>query len=234
MREFGKVSIAILVLLLADGGLAVRAQDRCTATPDAAVQCFVRNAVNSGLTTMPPGMSMAQYKAYGVSVSHIVQTPPTLVFLLGMMGAAADALPPVNADGQRLNTVAQERAVGAIVDAARKAGFISVPPGSTPEHLKLFALSVAGTMGQNTGVTISPGAMLRLLDSYLLAARSANGAVDWAKVQTQINNLVDGMLQSGLLRLPQGVSGTSVKQFAYDVAVAIDAYKSATIRDRLP
>ena len=234
MRGFGRVSIVVSILAFLASGSEMRAQDKCIVSPDAAVKCFARNAVRSGLTTMPPGMTMSQYKAYGVSVSHIVRTPPTLVFLLGTMGAAADALPPVNADGGTPNTAAQERAVGAIVDAALKTGFISLPQGSTPVHLKMFALSVADTMGQNTGVTISPGALLRLLDSYLVGARSANGAVDWANVRAQIHGLVDGLVQSGLLRLPNGVSSDGVKQFANDVAVAIDAYKAATMRSRLP
>jgi hypothetical protein len=234
MRGFEKVSIAISVLVFLAGGQAVRADNKCADSPDAAVKCFVKNAVKSGLAAKPQGMTMSQYKAYGVSVSRIVQTPPTLVFLLGTMGAAADALPPVNADGVTPNAAAQEHAVGAIVDAALKAAFISLPQGSKRVHLKMFALSVADTMGQNTGVTISPGALLRLLDSYLVGARSADGAVDWATVQTQINSLVDGLAQSGLLRLPNGVSSDGVKQFANDVAVAIDAYKAATMRSRLP
>ncbi len=47
-----------------------------------------------------------------------------MVFLLGAMGAAADALPPVNADGVTLNQAAQDAAVGAIVDAALRDGLI--------------------------------------------------------------------------------------------------------------
>jgi hypothetical protein len=200
----------------------------CTASPDAAVMCFVKNAVSAGLTTLPAGMTLRQYKAYGVSVSNMVQTPLTLVFLLGTMGAAADALPAVNADGVTPNQAAQDAAIGAIMDAALRDGLIALPAGTTADQLKLFAHSICGAMAQYGGVSIAPGSLLRFLDSYLVNATMADGTVDWNKVRTNISTLVDSLVASGLLKLPAGGSADNVKQFASDVAVIIHDYKVAT------
>ncbi len=218
---------ACLGLLTA--ALPLRAQTTgCTASPDAAVRCFARNAVYTGLVSLPPGMTLTAYKAYGVAVSNIIQTRSTLVFLLGTMGAVADALPPSDADGVTLNQAAQDAAVSAIIDAALNDGLISLPPGATADQLKMFARDIGSAMAQNDGVSIAPGAFLRLLDAYLLKATQADGTLDWSQVQSSISGLVDGLVASGLLRLPAGASGDNVKQFAYHVAVAIGDYKMAT------
>ncbi len=205
----------------------------CNASPDAAVKCFVRNAVNTGLTTLPAGMTMTQYKAYGVSVSNIVQTPPTLVFLLGTMGAAADALPPHNADGVTPNPAAQDAAVGAIVHAALLHRLIALPEDTTADQLKIFAQSICGVMGQYGGVSVAPGFLLRFLDSYVVNATTADGRVDWNKVRVHISNLVNGLVSSGLLKLHAGASAHNVKEFASDIAVIIHDYKAATGRTKL-
>jgi hypothetical protein len=42
---------------------------------------------------------MSQFKAYGVSVSKIVQQQPTALAVVGLASAVADALPPTNASG---------------------------------------------------------------------------------------------------------------------------------------
>ena len=217
-----------LSLLLAVTVPARSQSTGCTASPDAAVKCFVKNALSAGLTTLPAGMNLTQYKDYGVSVSYIVQTPHTMVFLLGTMGAAADALPPVNADGVTPNQAAQDAAVGAIVDAALRDGLIALPAGTTADQLKLFASSICGAMAQYGGVSIAPGSLLRFLDTYIVNATMAGGTVDWTKVRTNISTLVDSLVASGLLKIPAGGSADNVKQFASDVAVIIHDYKVAT------
>ena len=218
---------ACLGLLTA--ALPLRAQATgCTASPDAAVKCFVRNAVYTGLVSLPAGMTLTDYKNYGVAVSNIMQTPSTLVFLLGTMGAVADALPPSNADGVTPNQGAQDAAVSAIIDAALNDGLISLPAGTTADQLKMFARDIGSAMAQNDGVSFAPGAFLRLLDAYLLNATQADGTVDWSQVQSSISGLVDALVASGMLKLPAGASADNVKQFAYDVVVAIRDYKLAT------
>jgi hypothetical protein len=73
---------------------------------------------------------------------------------------------------------------------------ISLPANTTANQLKLLARQVTATIDQNTGVVISPGALLRVLDSYLISAASG-GTVDWAQVPTNISNLVDGLVSAG-------------------------------------
>jgi hypothetical protein len=221
-----------LGLLLAVA-LPVRAQTGCTASPDAAVQCFVRDAVYSGLVSLPPGMTMFDYKAYGVAVSNIVQTPSTVVFLLGTMSAVADAMPATDADGVTPDQWAQDAAVDAIVDAALNDGLIALPANTTADQLKMFAHDVGSVMAQNNGVGVAPGALLRVLDSYLFNALQADGTTDWNLVQTNLSSLVDGLVGGGLVKLPGGVLPDNVKQFAFDLAVAINNYKLATGRASL-
>ena len=229
-RKTGMLLASLCLLLAATQ--AVQAQTACNADPAAAVQCFVKNAVNSGLATLPPGMTLSQYKAYGVAVSNIVQTPPTLVFLLGAMGAVSDALPPVNADGSP-NQAAQDAAVNAMIDAALRDGLITLPPNTTVDRLKMFAHDVCMAMMQNNGVSVSPGAILRFLDSFLVSATLSDGTIDWNKVNASVSSLVDGLTSSGLLKLPAGATASSAKQFAMDVAKIIQDYKAATRKARL-
>ena len=103
----------VLILALAVAALSpprLRAQTttapNCTASSDAAVQCFVANAVTTGLTQPRYGMTLAQFQAYGVAVTKILQTDQTYLVLVGLSSAIADALPPTNADGT-YNTSAQ-------------------------------------------------------------------------------------------------------------------------------
>jgi hypothetical protein len=92
-----------------------RAQS-CASGQDAAVKCFVSNAVRTNLISLQYGMSMSQFKQYGVSVSKIVQAQPTSLVVVGLASAVADALPPTNADGSA-NQTAQDAAMNSIVDA---------------------------------------------------------------------------------------------------------------------
>jgi hypothetical protein len=71
----------------------------CTASSDAAVQCFVANAVTTGLTQPRYGMTLAQFQAYGVAVTKILQTDQTYLGLVGLCSEIAAALPPTNAEG---------------------------------------------------------------------------------------------------------------------------------------
>jgi hypothetical protein len=71
----------------------------CTANQAAAIQCFVAHAVVTNLMTPRYGMTLTQFEAYGVSVSHILQTHDTYLMLVGTSSAIADAMPPTNATG---------------------------------------------------------------------------------------------------------------------------------------
>jgi hypothetical protein len=99
------VRVALLTLVLAAAASAPRVRapttppPNCTASSDAAVQRFVANAVTTGLTQARYGMTLAQFQAYGVAATNILQTDQTYLVLVGLSGAIADALPPANADG---------------------------------------------------------------------------------------------------------------------------------------
>ena len=68
------IALAGVCLFVVSAAPPLRAQSYCNSGQDAAVQCFVANAVHTQLVTTQFGMSMSQFKAYGVSVSKIVQS----------------------------------------------------------------------------------------------------------------------------------------------------------------
>ena len=212
----------LMLALAAQAG----AQTKCNSSQDAAVQCFVTNATNTGLATLPPGQTLTQFKAYGVAVSNIIQTPKTVVFVLGIAGAAVDALPPRNADGTP-NQAAQDGAVNAIVDAALTDGLVSLPASTTSDQLKQFAREITVAMDQNAGPTLAVGSVLRLVDSIINSATSG-GTVDWAQVSANLSTLINGFVAAGLLKIPATASLASINQFSNSAAQAIYNYKIAT------
>jgi len=227
--------IVVSVLLL--GGLltalprTAQAQ-KCDKDPDGAVVCFAKNAISSGLVTVPPGMSPHDYTDYAVGVSHGIQTPTATMFVLGISGAVADALPPTNTDGTP-NQSAQNAAIDSILDAALRDGMVVLPEGTTSDQFKLMARQFTGAMAENSGVTISPGAVLKVLDSYVVASTSSTGSVDWPTVTTGISAMVDGLISADMLKLPSGIAAGNVKQFATDVSHAVYEYRQATRKARL-
>ena len=66
----------------------------CTASQQAAVECFVANAVKTNLTQPRYGMTLAQFEAYGAAVSNILQTHHTYLMLVGASSAIADLCEP--------------------------------------------------------------------------------------------------------------------------------------------
>jgi hypothetical protein len=212
-------------------------QLQCTGSQDAAVQCFVTNAVSTRLASIPSGMTLAQYQAYGVAVSKTFQTPTLLVFLIGMTSAVADALPPTNAQGNS-DQSAQETAVNAVVAAGLKDKLFALPSEVSLTQVQQIAREMTGQVAQNSGLVISPGALLRTLDSYIVSATSASSgaaaaAVNWLEVTTGLSTLVDNLMSTGLMKLPTGITSSDVKQFALDVCTAIEQYKQATQKAHL-
>ncbi len=200
---------------------------QCATSQDGAVNCFVNNGVSTGLLIVPTGMTMTQYQAYGVAISKVLQTPSAAVFLLGMAGATSDAIPPLNVDGTP-NQPAQDAFVNAIITAGLNDSIIKLPLETTSPQLQQFARELTAGMMGNGGVTISPGAFLRALDGYILAATLRTGTVDWLQVTTSITSLVSAMQTAGLIKLPASTTISNVLQFALDTASAIETYKLAT------
>ncbi len=208
-------------------------QTNCTASANAAVECFVANAVTTKLTKPRYGMSLAQFKTYGVAVSQILQTHHTYLVLTGLASAIADAMPPTNADGSA-NQSAQDIAVSQIVDAATTAKFAPAPSGANVQDLQWFTLDLVTAMNDNDGVMqmLTPGVGLRVIDSYVVTATSG-GNVNWAQADSKIDIAINNLITSGLLKVPAGMTVIEVKSFANSIARAIYAYKVATNRTAL-
>lgn len=221
------VCVGVIALLTSVSGHA-----QCTRSQNEAVDCFIKNGVSTGLLAVPTGMTMSQYEAYGVSISKVLQSPSAAIFLLGMAGAAADATPPTNADGTE-DLAAQNAFVNAIVAAGLKDEIIKLPPQTTSAQIEEFARELTLGMAGNAGVSISPGAFLRALDGYILAATSSSGTVNWLQVTTSIASLVSALQTTGLMKLPSTITAANVQQFALDTANAIVAYKTATGKSHL-
>jgi hypothetical protein len=209
------------------------AQTNCTASANAAVECFVANAVTTKLTKPRYGMTLGQFKTYGVAVSQILQTHHTYLVLTGLASAIADAMPPKNANGTE-NQSAQDIAVSQIVDAATTANFTPAPTGTTSQDLQWFTLDLVSAMNDNDGVMqlLTPGVGLRIIDSYVVTATSG-GNVNWTEADSKISTAIQNLIASGMLKIPAGMTVTEVKTFANSVAKAIYAYKVATNRTAL-
>ncbi|MGA7625359.1 MAG: hypothetical protein WCA91_17450 [Candidatus Acidiferrales bacterium] len=205
-------------------------ENYCITSPDAAVRCFVSNAVRTHLTTTRFGLTLPEFQAYGVAVSKILLTQHTYIVLVGVASAVADAMPPTNADGSR-NVAAQDDAVNTIVTASTDAHFASAPVDVTLQDLKWFALDLVGAMNQNSGYMqlLTPGVGLRMINSYVLSGTSGS-SVDWTEVDAKLSDVVDNMLTSRMIKLPNGMTADQVKRLVDSIARAIQSYKVATGR----
>ena len=219
--------------------LGVRAQTTspppdCTASSDAAVQCFVANAVATGLTTPRYGMTLAQFQDYGVAVTKILQTDQTYLVLVGLSSAIADALPPKNADGT-FNSGAQETAIAQIIAAAATDGFIWPPSGTDLQDLQWFTQDLVNAMNVNQQVLqiLTPGVTLRIIDSYVITATGSDGTVNWPQVNSSLATLVANFITSGLVHLTPSLTTAQLTAFVTALAQTISTYKVATNRASL-
>jgi hypothetical protein len=221
------VGVCLLVVCAAP---ALCAQS-CASGQDAAVQCFVGNAVRTNLVALRYGMSMSQFKAYGVSVSKIVQQQPTALAVVGLASAVADALPPTNGNGSA-NQAAQTAAINSIVDAGIANNFLTLPAETTSQDLKWFSLDLVNVMNTNNGILLSPGTMLRVIDSYVVTA-TTSGTVNWTLANSGITTMITNFASAGLLKLPATITTAQAIQFAQSLAQITYTYKTATGRTTL-
>jgi hypothetical protein len=203
----------------------------CASGQNAAVECFVGNAVRTNLITLQYGMTMAQFKQYGVSVSKIVQTQPTSLAVVALASAVADALPPTNSDGSA-NSAAQTAAMNSIVDAGIASNFITVPADTDSQDLKWFSLDLVSAMNTNNGILLSPGTMLRVIDSYVVS-NTTSGTVNWTQANSGIATMISNLASSGLLKLPASITTAQATQFAQSLAQITYTYRTATGRASL-
>ena len=225
------IVLAGVCLLVVSAAPPLRAQGGCASAPDAAVHCFVGNAVRTNLVTLQYGMTMSQFKAYGVSVSKIVQEQPTALAVVGLASAVADALPPTNANGTA-NPAAQTTAIDAIVDAGLADNILILPAETTAQDLKWFSLDLVNVMNTNNGILLSPGTMLRVIDSYVVTA-NVNGQVNWTQANAGIATMITNFASAGLLKLPTTITTAQAIQFAEALAQITYSYKAATGRTTL-
>ena len=206
---------------------------QCNAGQDQAVECFVTSAVKTGLTAPRYGMTMSQFKAYGVSVSKILQTDETYLVIVGTSSAIADAMPPTNLNGSA-NTAAQQAAIASIVSSLLANGLAVLPSETTQTDLNYFSMDVVSAMNTNGGYLqlMTPGVGLRVIDSYVVTGTSGS-TVNWSTVDSSLSIAINNMLSAGLIRIPSGVSLSQLNSFVDSVAQAIWTYKQATGRAHL-
>lgn len=223
----------VVVCLAAVSLCSAPAGAQCTSNQDEAVECFVGNAVKTGLTAPRYGMSMSQFKAYGVSVSKILQTDQTYLVIVGTSSAIADAMPPTNLNGSA-NTAAQQQAIKSIVSALLANGLATLPAETNQTDLNYFSMDVVNAMNTNGGYLqlLTPGVGLRLIDSYVVTGTSS-GSVNWTAVDTSLSAAINNMVSAGLIKVPSGVSLSQVNSFVDSVAQAIWTYKQSTGRANL-
>jgi hypothetical protein len=231
---FSKTLVVLVCLAgAAASALPTRAGTNCTSSQQAAIECFVANAVATDLTKPRYGMTLAQFESYGVAISEILQTHQTYLVLVGISSASADAMPPTNLNGSA-NLLAQQNAVSEIVAAANTAGLVSIPAKTTLHEMEWFALDVSSAMNDNDGVLqlLTPGVAFRMIDSYVVTATS-KGEVNWTEVDANLTAAVDSFVKAGLIKIPAGLSTAKVAAFANALAHIIYSYKVATGRTTL-
>jgi hypothetical protein len=227
------VIIAVAFVLSSARAYAQSVPPSCTASQQAAVECFVANAVATDMTQPRYGMTLVQFEAYGAAVSTILQTHHTYLMIVGLSSAMADAMPPTNANGS-INTAAQATAVNQIVAAAVANHLANVPTGISLQDLQWFSLDVTTAMNDNNGVMtlLTPGVSLRMIDSYIVSS-TANGTVNWTTAYIGISAAVQNLVTSGLIKIPPGMTQASIVSFTEEIAQSIYTYKVATNRATL-
>jgi hypothetical protein len=225
IRKLGWVGVCLGAAITQAWSPAARAQN-CEASQNAAVDCFVGYAVKTDLTSLRYGMNLTQLKAYGVAVSKILQAEQDYVVLAGMASAVADAMPPTNANGTA-NTAAQQTAMDSIVQAEIACGLVTLPAQVSQQQAEYFSLDLVNSMNAAGGIVLSPGFLLRVVDSYTVSGTSG-GTVNWTQVNSQLATMVSSLSSSGLLKLPASVKLGSAQTFTQDLAQTIYAYKQAT------
>jgi hypothetical protein len=229
MHRYLSAIVFATAILLCSVAAPVNAQTlmSCSASQSAAVKCFVSNAVATKILSVPSGMNMSTYDSYAVAVLRITQDTNVSVILLGTTSAIADAMPATNSDGSA-DATAQTNAVNSIINSEILTGIIALPAQTTEVQLQTFAQQTVTDMTGFTGVSLSPGAVLRLIDSYIITGTSTTGTINWTTVNANLTTAVNNLVSSGLLKLPAGVTQAQFTTFVEDVAQSIAAYKSTT------
>jgi hypothetical protein len=222
---------AIVGVCLGIAAAAVPTRAQCTQSQDAAVECFATNALRTGLLDLHHGLNTSQFEAYTVSVSKILQAQQTNLILIGMSSAVADAMPATNVDGTA-NLTAQTNAMNSIVAAEISSGIVTIPAETNLQDMQWLSLDLVTSMDVNKGILLSPGTLLRVIDSYVVTS-TVGGGVNWTQVNAGLATMVTNLATSGLLKLPPSITKGEITTFAQSVAQTIYSYKLATRRTNL-
>ena len=228
------LAVAFSAVLFAGLTRPIAAQPTgCTSSQQAAIECFVANAVATKLTQPRYGMTLGQFEAYGVAVNTILQTHHTYLMLVGISSAIADAMPPTNANGSA-NQAAQDVAVTQVVSAAVANQLANPVTGVSTQDLQWFSLDVTNAMNDNNGVMamLTPGVSLRIIDSYIVTG-ATSGAVNWTTVDASLSKAIDNFIASGMMKVPPPITTANLKSFVNTLAHSIAEYKSSTGRKTL-
>jgi hypothetical protein len=232
-RHLPAVLLAAIILIFSIAAPAnAQVANPCNTSQSFAVRCFVRNAIATKILTVPTGMNITVYDNYAVAVFRITQDTDLWMMMLGTTSAIADAMPAKNADGTA-NSIAQTDAINSIVNSESLTGIIVIPSQITLAQLEMFAQQTVSNITGFTGVSLSPGAVLRLIDSYIITATSSSGTINWTTVDASLTTAVKNLISSGMVKMPGSVTQAQFTTFVEDVAHAIAAYKSATGRKSL-
>jgi hypothetical protein len=126
----------------------------------------------------------------------------------------------------------RRRVPHAIIDAGITNGFLTLPAETNAQDLKWFSLDLVRVMNVNNGILLSPGAMLRAVDSYVVTS-TTNGTVNWTQADAGIATMMNNLSSTGLLKLPTTITPTEATQFAQALAQITYAYRTATGRSTL-
>ena len=227
------VFLILVAAVFCSSSTQAQTPSNCKASQADAVECFVANAVATGVAKPTHGMTLAQYEKYGVAVNSILHTDHTYIVLLGLSSAVADAMPPTNSNGSE-NSAAQDAAIGSIITAAVSDHLISLEPGVTVTQLQYFCMDIVAAMNDNNGylALLTPGVSFRMVDSYVVSS-TVNNTVNWSEVNSGLAAAVGNLIQSGLIKVPSGNTAQDIESFSDAMAKSIYTYKTSTGRATL-
>jgi hypothetical protein len=87
-------------------------------------------------------------------------------------------------------------------------------------------------MNADNGILLSPGTMLRVIDSYVVSS-TTNGTVNWTQANSGVAAMITNLSSAGLLKLPTAITTAQAIQFAQFLAQITYAYRTATGRATL-
>jgi hypothetical protein len=107
-----------------------------------------------------------------------------------------------------------------------------VPAETNSQDVKWFSLDLVHAMNVDHGILLSPGTMLRVIDSYVVSS-TTNGTVNWTQANSGVAAMITNLSGTGLLKLPTAITTAQAIQFAQSLAQITCAYRTATGRSTL-